>query len=137
MTPFRALFVVPLLLAWSIPARAQPPGAARVAVLVGANGAAPGRKPLLYSHRDVERMADVLRTVGGFAPSNVFVLKDLQDEGKRFEELQYVTLGVTALSLLATGPCYYLWLRDEPAAGLSWAPLVAPGMGGLSAGFRF
>ena len=53
----------------------------RVAVLVGANGAAPGRQPLLYSHRDVDRMAEVLRAVGGFDAANVFVLKDPSPKG--------------------------------------------------------
>jgi hypothetical protein len=62
------------------PARAAPAApaavAARVAVLVGANGAAPGRKPLYYSHRDVDRMSEVLLAVGGFTRANVLVLKD-------------------------------------------------------------
>jgi hypothetical protein len=47
-----------------------------VAVVVGANGAAPGRRPLLYSHLDADRIAEVLRTVGGFRRENVQVLKD-------------------------------------------------------------
>ena len=53
----------------------------RVAVLVGANGAAPGRRPLLYSHRDVDRMSEVLRSVGGFHQRDVFVLKDPSPSG--------------------------------------------------------
>ena len=60
------------------PALAQKPAApgTRVAVLVGANAAAPGRRPLLYSHHDVERMAAVLLDVGGFHKGDVFTLKD-------------------------------------------------------------
>jgi hypothetical protein len=57
-------------------ARAAGPAMPRVAVLVGANAAAPGRKPLLYSHHDAERMAEVLSTVGGFPPAQVYVLRD-------------------------------------------------------------
>jgi hypothetical protein len=72
-----------LLAALAPAARAadDPDRPVRVAVLVGANGAAPGRQPLLYSHRDVDRMADVLRAVGGFQAANVFVLKDPSPKG--------------------------------------------------------
>lgn len=76
--------LVALLLAAVAPAaRAAdaPDRPVRVAVLVGANGAAPGRQPLLYSHRDVDRMAEVLRAVGGFDAHNVFVLKDPSPKG--------------------------------------------------------
>jgi hypothetical protein len=48
----------------------------RVAVVVGANQAAPGRKALLYGHRDAEKMIDVLLSVGGFRPDEVYLLKD-------------------------------------------------------------
>ncbi len=78
-----ALSVLCLLPVLAGPARAAdaPDRPVRVAVLVGANGAAPGRQPLLYSHRDVDRMAEVLRAVGGFDAANVFVLKDPSPKG--------------------------------------------------------
>jgi hypothetical protein len=57
-------------------AQAEPASQLRVAVLVGANGAAPGRQALQFGHRDAERMAQVLRDVGGFAPEDLILLKD-------------------------------------------------------------
>jgi hypothetical protein len=59
--------------AGSPPERAAPP---RVAVVVGANAAAPGRRPLRFGHRDAEKMAAVLTAVSGFRPENVTVLRD-------------------------------------------------------------
>jgi hypothetical protein len=58
------------------PSPAGAPPALRVAVLVGANAAAPGRKPLLYSYQDVDRMSQVLQAVGGFRKEDVFLLRD-------------------------------------------------------------
>jgi hypothetical protein len=58
------------------PARAEDPGPLRVAVVVGANAAAPGRRPLRFAHRDAEGLAEVLRAVGGFREPDVRVLKD-------------------------------------------------------------
>jgi hypothetical protein len=43
----------------------------RVAVVVGANMAPPGRSPLRYAHEDAKRVAEVLISVGGFAKQNV------------------------------------------------------------------
>jgi hypothetical protein len=48
----------------------------RIAVVVGANGAPPGRRPLLFSHRDAETMAEVLASVGGFRKEDVLLLED-------------------------------------------------------------
>ncbi len=70
----RALLACALLLALAPPARAEE--VRRVAVLAGANGAAPGRRPLRYAHRDAQRMADVLARSGGFAAADVHVLLD-------------------------------------------------------------
>jgi hypothetical protein len=50
--------------------------ARRVAVLVGANQASPGRRPLLHAHRDAERMADALWTVGRYRRDDVHLLRD-------------------------------------------------------------
>ena len=43
----------------------------RIAVVVGANMAPPGRSPLRYAHEDAKRVAEVLISVGGFAKQNV------------------------------------------------------------------
>lgn len=48
----------------------------RLAVVVGANAAPPGRRPLRYSHEDARRVADVLTLVGGFDRADVQVLLD-------------------------------------------------------------
>lgn len=48
----------------------------RVAVVVGANKAPPGRQPLRFAHRDAEAVKDVLIRVGGVEPENVTMLLD-------------------------------------------------------------
>jgi hypothetical protein len=48
----------------------------RMALIVGANGAPPGRRPLRYSHEDARRVAEVLTQVADFAGSDVSVLLD-------------------------------------------------------------
>lgn len=48
----------------------------RVAVIVGANDAALGRKPLRYAHADARLMADVLKDLGGFSAPQVHLLLD-------------------------------------------------------------
>jgi hypothetical protein len=52
------------------------PAGHRVALVVGANGAAPGRAKLRFAHQDAEAMAAALREVGEFAPADVEVLLD-------------------------------------------------------------
>jgi len=54
--------------------RAEPPR--RTAVIVGANAAAPGRKPLRYSAQDARAVAAVLIELGGFLREDVHVLID-------------------------------------------------------------
>lgn len=49
---------------------------ARRAVVVGANGAAPGRSPLRYAHKDAENIARVLTEVAGFAGEDIEILLD-------------------------------------------------------------
>jgi hypothetical protein len=48
----------------------------RVAVVVGANQAPPGRVPLRYAHEDAQHVADALIAVAGFSAQNVKVLLD-------------------------------------------------------------
>jgi hypothetical protein len=62
------------VLVCALPARAQT--LRKTAVIVGANAAAPGRRPLRFSARDAEALADVLVELGGFARSDVHVLLD-------------------------------------------------------------
>lgn len=48
----------------------------RLAVLVGANRAPPGRQALRYAHRDAEQLRDALVRVGGVAPQDAVLLLD-------------------------------------------------------------
>ena len=67
------------LLAVASPAAAETK-VRRMALLVGANQAAPGRTPLRFSHDDARRMAETLREVGSFAPGDITVLTDPEPE---------------------------------------------------------
>ena len=48
----------------------------RAAIIVGANAAATGRKPLRFAHRDATEVAAVLNSVGGFSPEETHLLLD-------------------------------------------------------------
>ena len=78
MTTRLAFFFVmlALLVATSPSAYAASPGMRRIAVLVGANDPPPGRQALRFAHDDANELAEVLRRVGEFAPSDVHVLLD-------------------------------------------------------------
>jgi hypothetical protein len=52
----------------------------RVAVVVGANRAPPGRALLRYAHEDARRVADVLTSLAGFSKDGVTVLLDPQPD---------------------------------------------------------
>jgi caspase domain-containing protein len=49
----------------------------RIAVVVGANGAPAGRKPLRFAYNDAARVAEVLR-LAGFAAKDIHLLRDPQ-----------------------------------------------------------
>lgn len=66
----RALLTFIALLCWSAPALAVE----RVAIVVGANQAPPGRAALRYAHEDAKAVAQVLTQVGDFAASDVQLL---------------------------------------------------------------
>jgi hypothetical protein len=71
----RGLFAVTLVALVALPTAAQA-AVVRVAVVVGANAAPPGRAPLLFGHRDAEKVAAALVSVGGFPAADVEVLRD-------------------------------------------------------------
>ncbi|HEY0705345.1 MAG TPA: caspase family protein, partial [Polyangia bacterium] len=48
----------------------------RIAIVVGANAAPPGRRPLQFAHDDARQVADVLRRVGRFRGEDVHLLLD-------------------------------------------------------------
>ena len=82
------LVVVATLLV-SLPARATE---RRYGVVIGVNEGRPDEQALLYAERDAQRVADVLRKLGGFAEENLVVLRGtdaertasaLQEVGKR------------------------------------------------------
>ncbi len=66
--------LVTLVLAPAV-ASAQHTSIRRVAIVVGANAAPPGRKLLRFAHEDARHMADVLR-LAGFAQTDIHVLRD-------------------------------------------------------------
>ena len=55
-------------------------GRDRIAVVVGANAAPPGRATLRYAHRDADRVARTLVEVGGVEEEDVIVLRDPSPE---------------------------------------------------------
>ena len=61
--------------------------------------------------------------------------RSLDDAGKRYNTLAYVTLGVGAAALVGGGVFYYLGMRADSAAGESIS--VAPLPGGASVGYAF
>jgi hypothetical protein len=98
---------------------AEPPP--RIALVVGANGAPPGRRPLLFSHRDAENMADVLTSVGGFRRKDVLLLEDPTPEA-------LLEAAQTAISRLVDRPhavlyFYYSGHADESSLYPSGQPL--------------
>lgn len=73
------VIAVALLCSAAGDAIAAPPRYA--AVIVGANGAAPGRKPLRFAHEDAQAVARVLTQLGGFGARDVQVLADPEPRG--------------------------------------------------------
>ena len=47
----------------------------RYAILIGANAGDRNEVELRYAEKDAERMADILRSIGGFGPENISVLE--------------------------------------------------------------
>jgi hypothetical protein len=70
------LLLLLLLLCWPFRGVARASDIQRVAIVVGANDAPPGRSALRYAHEDARRVAEVLIAVAGFASSDVKVLLD-------------------------------------------------------------
>lgn len=70
------LFAASVLAAPSVRASDALPSLRRVAVLVGANAAPPGRQPLRFAHADAQQLADVLVRVGHFSAADIRVLLD-------------------------------------------------------------
>lgn len=85
------VLVVTLLVSSLIPATASA-AQRRYGVVIGVNEGRPDEQALLYAERDAQRVADVLRKLGGFAEENLVVLRGtdaertasaLQEVGKR------------------------------------------------------
>lgn len=88
------LFLLPLVaLGTSTPTVPEPASVKRLAVVVGANRAAPGREPLRYAHQDAHELASVLVEAGQFSAQDVVVLEDpeparvLESLDSRLEQL--------------------------------------------------
>jgi hypothetical protein len=76
----RLLFLIVLLLCGPLAGVALATEIQRVAIVVGANQAPPGRAPLRYAHEDAKAVADVLIGVAGFAASDVKILLEPEPE---------------------------------------------------------
>lgn len=107
-------WVALLLCMQSLAAAPTTPEPRRIAVLVGANAAAQGRTELRFAHKDAERMADVLRDAGRFAPADLHLLKDPKPN-----ELLWVIDGALAELAKASGETlfvlYYSGHSDQSA----------------------
>lgn len=66
-------------------------GPRRYAVAIGANEGVGGDERLLYAERDAQRIAGILRDVGGFAPEDVLVLA-----GVTASDVRRAVIGVNA-----------------------------------------
>ncbi|HYO70414.1 MAG TPA: caspase family protein [Archangium sp.] len=71
-----ALLALTLVALTAAPPDTGSPRVKRLAVVVGANRAAPGRTPLRYAHQDARNLASVLVEAGQFAREDVVVLED-------------------------------------------------------------
>ncbi|MFY0569814.1 caspase family protein [Archangium lansingense] len=71
-----ALLALTLVALSAAPLDTGSPHVQRLAVVVGANRAAPGRVPLRYAHRDAHNLASVLVEAGQFSREDVVVLED-------------------------------------------------------------
>jgi hypothetical protein len=76
----RLLLLVLLLLCGPLAGVALATEIQRVAIVVGANQAPPGRAPLRYAHEDARSVADVLISMAGFAAADVKILLDPEPE---------------------------------------------------------
>jgi len=74
MVAISSLVLCALTLATPVASKGE--SSPRSAIVVGANAAALGRAALRHSHRDLEAMAEVLRTVGRFDERDVHLLRD-------------------------------------------------------------
>jgi hypothetical protein len=84
-----AFAVAVLALAAAVPAGAAP---RRVAVVVGSNQGLPGEVQLRYAESDAERIARILRELGGFAATDVVLLN-----GAEADEVRRSVIGINAL----------------------------------------
>ncbi len=96
----RSWWLLPLLL-WSAaaPAAAEPN---RFAVVVGANRGEPDEVTLRYAESDADRLAGVLRALGGFQPENVVTLHGASaaDVGRAIDALDARARAVGGETLL-------------------------------------
>ena len=78
---FTLAFTLAVALLWGAAGEALAATPRHAAVIVGANAAAPGRKPLRFAHDDAQAVARVLTQLGGFDPRDVQVLSDPEPRG--------------------------------------------------------
>jgi hypothetical protein len=109
-----AILVGTLLTAAASPALAE---ANRFALVIGANAGDADEVTLRYAESDADRVAGVLRTLGGFAPENVVVLDDQRASEVR-RALISLNARVRALSGESLMIVYYSGHADADAIHL-------------------
>ncbi|HEX6835378.1 MAG TPA: caspase family protein, partial [Polyangia bacterium] len=110
-----ACLVAALTAAASRPALAEPN---RFAVIIGANAGDADEPTLRFAESDAERVAGVLRTLGGFQPENVITLNDLRASEVR-RALISLNARVRALSGESLMIVYYSGHADADALHLA------------------
>lgn len=114
-----ACLVAALAAAASRPALAEPN---RFAVIIGANAGDADEPTLRFAESDAERVAGVLRTLGGFQPENVITLNDLRAAEVR-RALISLNARVRALSGESLMIVYYSGHADADALHLGGSHL--------------
>ncbi|MGZ3442152.1 MAG: caspase family protein, partial [Polyangia bacterium] len=109
-----AILLGTLLTAAASPALAEPN---RFALVIGANAGDADEVTLRYAESDADRVAGVLRTLGGFAPENVVVLDDQRASEVR-RALISLNARVRALSGESLMVVYYSGHADADALHL-------------------
>jgi hypothetical protein len=126
----RRLIVILLALAWARAAAADPN---RFALIVGDNRGERDEAQLRYAQSDAERLANVLKSLGGFEPQNVTVLA-----GTTADEVQRVLASLDARARAYPGDSlllvYYSGHADASALHLAGTELPVATLAQLVSG---
>jgi hypothetical protein len=97
-----------MMLWWPALAQAAQPGEVRLGIVVSSNRGMPGEEPLLYADKDAERVAELLYSLGGYAPGDVWVIPEARVEDV-FSTLTRVTVRAQEIVLAGGEPSLLLF----------------------------